>query len=159
MQRVEQPIEKVERIAGLRNAEPSPRCIADLLQELVRRDLGLERARVPELAVEHPEPLDQLGSPVPLERARRPVRAGLRMEDKVVAQRGDVQQGLEDDVHERIVFDVVETDIARQVRLFGEVVRRLGRGIERAQLVAGEGGREQVFDVVERRVIDLVSVG
>ena len=61
MQIVQKPAEKVDRIGLVEEVEAFFGLARDLLKELVRRDVGFEGARVPDLAHEYGEALEEGG--------------------------------------------------------------------------------------------------
>jgi len=150
VQLVQEPPEELDRVPLLGDAEPAAARVADLLEELVRADLGLELARVPQLAREHAEPAHEL---------RRALRRGERVENEVVAQGRDVQEEVQGRVHEAVVLHVVEADEAGEVRALGEVERGREGRVDALEELRGEARVQERLDVGERRVVDLVAVG
>lgn len=121
MQSVQQPAQKFDRISLLRQLELARARHRDLLEELVRTDLRLEQIRVPHLSRQFREPLNEL------------CRLGLWLERRVVwceekvPERGHVQQRVDDHILVVVRFDVVQTDVAWEVRFGREVVRGGGQ--------------------------------
>lgn len=66
---------------------------------------------------------------------------------------------MEDRVHVRVGFDVVQPDETGVVGLLLEVVGGGGAGVDGAEELGGEGWVEEIFDVVERGVVYFVTVG
>lgn len=150
MQLIQQPPQELQRISHLGDLKPLPASIGALLQQLMGRDLSLERLGVPHLPAKHAEPLDQL----------RGVRVrSVGVEDKVIAEGEDVYEGVEDRVHVRVGFDVIQSYETGVVRLLVKVVGRRGAGVDGAEELRGEGRVEEVLDIVEGRIIDFVAVG
>lgn len=83
----------------------------------------------------------------------------MRVEDKVVAEGEDVDEGVEDRVHIRVGLDVVQTDETGVVGLLLEVVGGRGAGVDGAEELGVKGRVEEVLDVVEGRVVDFVAIG
>ena len=59
---VQKPTEKVDGIGLVKEVEAFVRLSGDLLEKLVRGDVGFEGARIPYFADEDREPLDELRS-------------------------------------------------------------------------------------------------
>ncbi len=98
VQRVQEPREERDRVALLRNLERLLGAEHDGLEHLVRRDVGLEVARVPELAEQLAEPLGQERHDV----AGRLLDARVVfLAQEVVAERADVRQRLDEEEQEK----------------------------------------------------------
>ena len=95
MQIVEKPAEEVDGIGLVEEVETFLGLARDLLEELVRGDVGFEGARVPDLAHEDGEALEEGGG------------GGEVFEHEEVAEGGNVGEGLNDDVEVVVGFDVV----------------------------------------------------
>lgn len=111
MQRIEEPSQEVQRISRLGDLEPVATPARTLLQQLVRADLTLERLGVPDFATEHRESFHEL---------RCTGGGDEGVEDEVVAEGNDVDEGMEDRVGVAVRFDVVESNEAGVVRRVGE---------------------------------------
>lgn len=153
MQLVQQPAHELDGVSLLGDLEPPGARERHLLQELVRRDLGLEKLRVPDLLRQLREPPYEFGR----FRFNLELR-GVGVEEEV-AKRRDMEEGVNDDVEVVIGLDIVESDISGEVGAGGEVVRDLGEVGEASDLGGGEAGVENVEDAGERGVGDLVAVG
>lgn len=149
MKLVEQPAEKVDRISVFRDLETAMTGVRDFLQELVRRDLGLELSRVPDFAREHGEATDEFRCG----RRRRKWR-----EDEIVAEGRNVQNELEDGVHVGVELHVVEPNEAGMVRFLDEIVRRRESPVNPLERRRVERRFEQVLDVGEGGIVDFVPV-
>lgn len=137
MQRVQQPPQERDRVSLLGHlvfALAPPR---DLLQELVRACLALEQAGVPHALCQLGEALDQLGGWGLGELVQL---RGVGVEEER-ADRRDMQDEVEDDIHVVVGADVVQSDEAGQV----------GRAVEREGLLGREEGeRVEALGIVAR---------
>ena len=119
----------------------------------MRRHLRLEQPRVPHLPRQLSEPAHELGRlGVGLESGRR------RIEEEVAEGR-DVEEGVDDDVEVVVGLDVVESDVAGEVRTGGEVIRGRGEVGQAADLGGCKARVENVEDVGERGIRNFVAVG
>jgi hypothetical protein len=154
VQAVQQPPQELQRVPLLGDLELPTTGNRDLLQELVRADLRLEEMRIPKLLCklgEAPDELCRLGRGLELGRGRR---------EEEVPDRWDVEERLDDDVLVIVVLDVVDADVAREVGVRVEVVRRLGGKVrERADLRHRVTRSENTDDVLQGGIRDLVTVG
>jgi hypothetical protein len=122
MEPVEEPAEKLERVALLCHLELAPARDRHFLEELVGGDLGLEQVWVPDLPRERGKALDKL------------CRLTLGLQQRVfgceekVADRRDVQEREDDDILVVVELDVVEADVAGDVWPAMEVVARSWAG-------------------------------
>lgn len=72
--------------------------------------MSFEHLRVPDLPHQQTEPCQQFGFRVVLVQVVCVELGGV--EDEVVSERDDLREGVDDDVHEVVGFDVVQTDEA-----------------------------------------------
>ena len=133
MQLIQEPPEELKGVPDLGDLEPLTTDVGAFLQELMWRDLPLERLGVPHFPAEHAESLNELGSV----RIRRS-----RIEDEVISERDHVYEGVKNGVHVAVGFDVVQADETWIVRLLVQVVSGRGALVDLAEEGRREGGVE-----------------
>jgi len=153
MQLVQQPTHKLDRITLSGDLEPPSTRQRHLLQELMRRHLSFKQLRVPHFPRQLCEPLDELGG------FRFGFEGLVVWVEEEVSKGRNVKEGVNDDVEVVVGFDVVETDVAWEVRVGGEIVGGVGEVGETSDLGRGETRIKDVDDVGERGIRDFVTVG
>lgn len=118
VQRIQQPPQKLDRVALLRHAKLARAPLVDLLQKLVWAHLGFKQPWVPQAPSEGRKPQDELGGR--WFGCRGELRGGRG--EKEIADRGDVEEEVDDDVEIGVVGDVVDANVARCERLVGQGV-------------------------------------
>ncbi|KUI52661.1 hypothetical protein VP1G_10498 [Cytospora mali] len=144
---VEEPAEELDGVGLRRQREPLVGPQRDLLQQLVRRHVALEGARVPDLPEQDARSLDQLR-----------LGPGKVLQEEVVPQRRHVRQRLHHDVQVVVLLDVVHAHVARHVLLPGDREARPRPPVHLGDLLLRVPGVRHVLDVVQALARDLVAL-
>ncbi|KUI71225.1 hypothetical protein VM1G_11746 [Cytospora mali] len=144
---VEEPAEELDGVGLRRQREPLVGPQRDLLQQLVRRHVALEGARVPDLPEQDARPLDQLR-----------LGPGKVLQQEVVPQRRHVRQRLHHDVEVVVLLDVVHAHVARHVLLPGDREARPRPPVYLGDLLLRVPRVRHVLDVVQALARDLVPL-
>lgn len=152
MQGVHQPAQELHRIPLFRHLELPIRPLVDLLQELVRADLGFEELWIPQPTGKGSESQYEL---------RRPccrLQLGCRRIQKESTDRRDVQDKVQDDREVVVLLDIVDADKSGHewvvVESVGGLCREVGHGRERRRLISWIQDSQ---NIIQGRVSHLVS--